>query len=153
MQKVKLEAFHIIGIAVRTSNEGGQGAQAIGQLWNRFLSEGIADKIPNKMDNTVYSLYTDYEGDHTQPYTAVLGCKVSTLATIPQGMLGKSFDANTYEKIPVKGDLTQNVIYNAWLKIWDMNLDRKYSVDFEVFGEKAQNPQNAEVDIFISLKE
>ncbi len=33
MQKVNIEAFKVIGIAVRTSNQNGQSAQDIGQLW------------------------------------------------------------------------------------------------------------------------
>jgi predicted transcriptional regulator YdeE len=33
-----------------------------------------------------------------------------------------------------------------------MDLDREYSADFEVFGEKAQNPQHAEIDILIAVK-
>lgn len=37
-------------------------------------------------------------------------------------------------------------------KIWEMNLDRLYTADFEVFGEKAQNPANAEIDFLISVK-
>jgi predicted transcriptional regulator YdeE len=33
-----------------------------------------------------------------------------------------------------------------------MDLDRSYTADFEIYGEKAQNPENAEVDIFIAVK-
>ena len=33
-----------------------------------------------------------------------------------------------------------------------MDLDRSYTADFEIYDEKAQNPENAEVDIFIAVK-
>lgn len=46
-----------MGIGVRTTNENGQSAKDIGALWNKFMSEGILDKIPNKIDNTIYSIY------------------------------------------------------------------------------------------------
>ena len=31
-------------------------------------------------------------------------------------------------------------------------MKRDYTADFEVYGEKAQNPENAEVDIFVAVK-
>ncbi|MFT4644864.1 MAG: putative transcriptional regulator YdeE [Planctomycetota bacterium] len=33
-----------------------------------------------------------------------------------------------------------------------MDLDRTYTADFEIYGEKVQNPQDAEVDIMIAVK-
>lgn len=152
MQKVKIEPFEIIGISVRTTNEKGRATKEIAQLWGRFISESILDAIPNKVDNTVYSLYTDYDGDHTRPYTAILGCKVENLNTIPAGMVGKSFKGGNYVKRTAKGDLMKGLIVNEWMKIWEMNLERIFTVDFEVFGEKAQNPNDAEVDFLIAIK-
>ena len=96
MQKVKIEPFKLIGISIQTSNENGQSAQDIADLWGRFRSEGVAEKIPNKMDRTVFSLYTNYQGDHTKPYDTIIGCKVSSLDVIPEGMIGKSFNGGSY---------------------------------------------------------
>ncbi|MBK6265089.1 effector binding domain-containing protein [Marivirga sp. S37H4] len=152
MENVKIEPFQVIGIAVRTTNENEQAAKDIAQLWDRFMSENILDAIPNKIDNTVYSLYTDYEGDHTQPYTAMLACRVSQLDIIPDGMVGKSFSGGNYVKITAKGDLTKGLIVNEWSKIFELNLERVYTADFEAFGEKARNPKDAEIDFFIAVK-
>ena len=152
MKTVHVEPFQMIGIAVRTTNQDGQAAQDIADLWGKFLSEGIPQKIPNKVDDTVYSLYTDYEGDHNQPYTTVLGCKVTSLDTIPKGMVGKSFDGGKYLETSAKGDLTQGLVVNQWMKIWEMDMDRRYAADYEVFGSKAQNPQDAEVDFLVAVK-
>lgn len=151
METVKIDPFQIIGISVRTTNENGQAATEIAELWGRFMSEGILDKIPNKVDQTVYSLYTDYEGDHNKPYTTVLGCRVKNLDTIPEGMVGKSLEGGKYVKTTAKGDLTNGLIVNQWSKIWEMDLDRRYTADFEAFGTKAQNPQDAEVDFFVAV--
>jgi predicted transcriptional regulator YdeE len=63
MEKVKIEPFNLIGISIRTTNEDGQAAQEIAELWGKFINENILSAIPNKVDNLVYSLYTDYEGD------------------------------------------------------------------------------------------
>ncbi|MEQ8417083.1 MAG: GyrI-like domain-containing protein [Imperialibacter sp.] len=152
MQKVKIDPFKIIGISVRTTNENGQGGKDIAELWGRFLSEGLLNAIPGKVDDTIYSLYTDYEGDHTKPYTAILGCKVKSLEAIPDGMVGRTFEGGSYVKITAKGDLTKGLIVSEWTKIWGLGLDRAFSADFEVFGEKAQNPANAEVDFLVAVK-
>ena len=153
MEKVNIDKFKIIGISVRTTNENGQSATDIGKLWNKFMSEGIIEKIPNKIDNTIFSIYTDYESDHTKPYTTLLGCKVENLDIIPDGMTSKTFQSGNYVKFVSKGDLTKGAVFAEWSKIWEMDLDRKYTADFEIYGEKAQNPTNAEVDIFVAIKE
>lgn len=67
--------------------------------------ENLIAKIPNKVDCTIYSLYTEDESDHKGSNTAILGCKVSTLAETPEGMTGRSFDGDTYMKTSAKGDL------------------------------------------------
>ena len=150
MNKVKIEPFMIIGISVRTTNENNQAAKNIGDLWSKFMSENILGAIPNKIDSTVYSIYTDYESDHTKPYTTILGCKVSNLQSIPNGMIGKSFDGGNYVKLSAKGDLMKGLIVNKWTEIWSMDLDRVFTADFEIFGEKAQNPNDAEIDFLIA---
>jgi predicted transcriptional regulator YdeE len=148
----RIEQFSVIGISVKTTNENGQAMQDIPKLWNSFLTESIAEKIPNKADNTVYCIYTDYEGDHTKPYTTILGCKVLNLDNIPDGLIGKTFDTATYSKHTAKGNILQGLIFDEWTKIWNANLDRAFTADFEVYGDKAQNPENAEVDIYVSVK-
>ena len=153
MQKVKIEAFKIIGIAVRTINHEETALQDIGQLWNQFMTEGIAEKIPNKLGTEVFSIYTNYKSDHTEAYDTILGCKVSTLDNIPKGMVGQSFNGGQYGKFVAKGDLTQGVIYNKWTEIWGQELNREYTADFEIYGAKAQNPKDAEVDVLVALKE
>lgn len=152
MQTTTIEPFHIIGISVRTSNENNQTAQDIGQLWAKFMSEGISEEIPNKLSDDIFSIYTNYESDHTKPYDTILGCKVSSLDTIPNGMVGQSFEGGTFAQFRSKGDVTKGVIYNTWVDIWNTDLDRLYTADFEVYGEKAQKPSDAEVDIFVAIR-
>ena len=152
MQNLTIEPFHVIGIAKRTSNVNGQAAKEIAELWQQFMSENILEKIPNKVDPSIYSLYTEYEGDYLKPYTAMLCCKVENLNNIPDGMLGKSIVGGSYVKLSTKGDLAKGIIVDQWTRIWEMDLDRAYTADFELFGEKAQDPSNAEVDFFIAVK-
>ncbi|MDW9378621.1 GyrI-like domain-containing protein [Chryseobacterium sp. JV558] len=152
MNNMKVEPFKVIGITVRTTNENGQAAKDIPVLWEKLMNENILNMIPNKIDNTIYSIYTDYEKDHTKPYTTVLGCKVENLDNIPEGMAGYSFDGGDYVKFTTKGDLSKGLVFNEWLKIWEMDLGRIFTADFEIYGEKAQNPSDAKVDILIAVK-
>jgi predicted transcriptional regulator YdeE len=147
--------FYIIGISARTTNQNDLKALAIDMqnLWNTFLSQNIAEQIPNRVDHSIYCIYTDYEGkDHTHPYTAILGCKVSSLDIIPEGMVGKEMGDTHYEKFTAKGKLSDNIILSTWLSIWNTPLKRKYTADFEVYGQKALNPNDAEVDIFVAVE-
>jgi predicted transcriptional regulator YdeE len=151
MEHTKLDAFTVIGLAVKTTNENGQSAKDIGALWQKFMGEGILEKIPNKIDYSVYSVYTEYEGDYTKPYTTVLGYKVSDDSVIPEGMVSVNIKASEYSKYTAKGNLNEGIVYNTWTKIWNNDLKRSYKSDFEVYGEKAKNPIDAEVEIFIGV--
>jgi len=152
MKTTIVEKFNLIGIAIRTTNENGQSATDIPQLWNKFLSKNIILKIPNKIDDTIYCVYTDYEKDYTKPYTTILGCRVETLNKIPENLIARSFAGGEYAIFKVNGKITDNIIYKEWVKIWNSAIPRAYTADFEIYDEKAQNPNNAEIDIFIAVK-
>jgi predicted transcriptional regulator YdeE len=151
MNTTSVEPFFVIGLAIRTTNENEQAAKDIPKLWQKFQSENLLAKIPNKTDNTIYCLYTDYEEDYTKPYTTILGCRVNDLTTIPEGLMGKSIAGGLYTTFTVRGKLSDGIVIREWTKIWNSNLQRAYTCDFEVYGEKAQNPDNAEIDIFIAV--
>jgi len=146
-----IQKFNIIGVSIRTTNENEQSGKDIPALWDKFISEGIAEKIPNKINHSIYSVYTDYEKDHTKPYTTILGCVVESLDFIPDEMVGITIETGSYEKFIAKGNLNDGIVINEWIKIWNSDLDRSFTSDFEIYGEKAQNPENAEVDIFIAI--
>lgn len=152
MKQTTIKSFKVIGVSVRTTNENGQSANDIQALWDEFMSEGVANKIPNKIDGEILSIYTNYESDHTKPYDTILGCRVSSLEEIPEGMIGQSFERGNYGEFISKGDLLQGIVYTTWTEIWEKDLDREFTADFEVYGEKVQNPIDAQVNIYIALK-
>ncbi len=147
-----IETFYIIGLAVRTTNENGQATQDIPALWNRFFAEDIASKIENKSGDELYCVYTDYEKDHTKPYTTILGYKVEDLDSIPEGLTGKAIATADYTLFTAKGKMAEGIVYKQWEKIWNTEMDRAYVADFEIYGARAQDPENAEVEIYIGLK-
>lgn len=152
MKTTKLEAFNFIGISVRTTNESGQAAKDIPLLWSKFFSENVSEKIKNKVSPDIYCIYTDYVKDHTQPYTTIIGFKVNNLDTIPEGMVGKSVLTGNYTTFIAQGKISDGIVYNEWLKIWNAPIDRAFTADLEIYGQKSQDPENAEVEIFIALK-
>lgn len=152
MNLMHIPAFAFIGLSIRTTNENQRAMQDIPALWAKFFAENTLAKIPNKVDDTLYCIYTDYEKDHTKPYTTLLGCKVENLDTIPDGLTGKLIEAGSYTTFTAKGNLNEGIVVQEWMKIWNSNLDRAYTADIEVYGAKAQNPENAEVDIHIAIQ-
>lgn len=152
MNTITVAPFYIIGMAVRTTNENGQSATDIPELWSRFMQQGIMTTIPGKLSNDLYCIYTDYEKDYMKPYTTVLGCKVDNIDTVPEGLVGKRLPGGTYTIFTAKGKLSGNIVYNTWTSIWAMDIARAYTADFEIYGVKAQNVNNAEVEIYIAVK-
>lgn len=152
MENTKKEEFTVVGITVRTSNTPGQADQHIPTLWNRFMEEEIATKIPNKVDDTIYAVYTDYEGDHTQPYTTLIGYRVKNLDNIDESLTVKIIPASNYAKFTAKGNLVGGAVIDTWMDIWKADVPRTYTADLEVYGEKAVNPSNGEADIFVAVQ-
>ena len=151
MNTEKIASFKIIGLAVRTTNVENQSMLDIGALWERVHSEQIGDQIPNRIDEDLLSVYTDYEGGHMEPYTTLIGCRVSSLDEIPDGMTGKEIKGGDFIKITGKGKIPE-VVMQTWMQVWNMDIERIYTSDFEVYGTKSHDLENAEIDIYVSVK-
>ena len=149
-----MNKLKIIGIATQTSNNDSQAIEDLGKLWHQFFGENIMTKIPNAISSNIYSVYTDYESDFTGKYTTIIGLGVSSLDEIPEGMVGREFEPQTFKKYIAKGELHE-AVGKTWTEIWndDANLNRAYKYDYELYTEKAQNPAVAEIEIYIGVKE
>lgn len=153
MQQIHVPAKQILGIALRTTNENNQSALDIPRLWQEFHAQNMIHQIPAKINTTIYVIYTDYERDHTAPYTTLIGCEVQNLAVIPPGLVGHRIPAGTYTQLTVEGNLMDNLVIDAWVRIWNSpNLERTYTSDFEVYGPEAQDPTQAKVALYLATK-
>ena len=150
---ITLEGFSIIGISVRTTNKNNQAAQDLAKLWGEFYEKGLFDKIPNKVSNDIYSIYTDYKSDFTDEYTTVIGMQVTSLDNIPAGLIGRQFPSGNFTRFVAKGPMPKAIV-DVWMDVWnrDKELNRMYSYDFELYGEKSQNGEDSEVDIYIAVR-
>ena len=149
----QIENFKIIGIEIETTNENGKSAEDLGKLWKQFYSENVPSKIPNKISDEIYSIYTDYESDYKGKYKTIIGQRVSSLDKVPNELIGREFNGGKYQKFVAKGQMP-NAVIESWQEIWakDKELNRKYTADFEVYGEMAQNGEKSEVEIFIATE-
>ena len=149
-----MKALKIIGLATQTSNNDGQAIEDLGKLWAQFFGDNIIVKIPNAISSNIYSVYTDYESDFRGEYTTIIGLEVSTLDEIPEGMIGREFQHQIFKKYIAKGELHE-AVGKTWAEIWndDEILNRTYIYDYELYTEKAQNPADAEIEIYIGVKE
>jgi predicted transcriptional regulator YdeE len=142
-----------MGIQVHTTNQEGQSAKDMGELWGRFYAENIMSRIKHPAGSEVYVIYTNYESDYHGKYTAIIGLKVDTIENTPDGLVNWELKGGNYTKIMVKG-LMPDAIIASWKKIWsaDKELRREYTADFEVYGPEFQNDSESEMEIYIATK-
>jgi len=151
---ISLKSKKIIGLEIKISNQDGQAARDIPLLWEQFYKEGIKDRITNKLSETVYGLYTKYEGDHTQPYSLIVGCEVNSIPIeLPEGCTVYETEASSYASIPAVGNFPAGVI-QAWEQVWNSDLERTFTNDLEVYDETF-NPASGNssgVTLYIAIK-
>jgi predicted transcriptional regulator YdeE len=152
MNKKTIRGFRLAGLALKTktSNENGRSQKDCGNLWQAFEKGNYAEAIPDKLGDEVYAVYYNYEGDHSQPFSYFIGCKVRPDAKIPEGMDSLCIPEGTYQQFLAKGEMT-GCIADAWKEIWAADERRAYKTDFEVYGEKSRDWKNAEVEIYCSV--
>jgi predicted transcriptional regulator YdeE len=146
----ELKGFSIIGISVRTINSNGKSLKDIGELFGRFVEQKLMDRIPDKESSDIYCVYTEYESDFNAPYTTIIGCRVGSFDHIPTGMSGIRIPDSKYQVYKSSGKLSE-CLAKTWVDIWESDINRKYAADFDIYGEKAWDPDNAEVDTFVSI--
>lgn len=124
----------------------------------RYWQEQIAQQIPHRKNPGVtFSAYTDYASNEHGDYTYFLGEAVSSIADIPQGFKSISIPVGKYQKFTTEPGKIPNVVIQAWQQIWQMpneQLDgqRNYQTDFEVYDQRAIDPNNTVLDIYIGIK-
>lgn len=144
-------AIQVIGIELRTSNASDKGPKEIPLHWEKFYSDNILEKIPNKDSSEILAVYCDYEGDETQPYSLIIGCSVSSIDHIPEGLVAKKLPATSYAVIPAIGEHPTKLI-EAWGNIWQSSLKRTYTGDFELYGEDFAVISPQKVDVYIAIE-
>lgn len=149
---VELEEKIVEGISTKTTNASGKAMQDIANIWQKFFANGVYNKIENKVNNKTIGLYTDYEGDYTKPYNFVVCSEVSEKSHNIEDRITKFIPKGKYAKFVINGDI-QKSVGEAWGKIWNMNLKRKYTCDFEEYQNNTGDMQNQEIHIYIAIED
>ncbi|HSF46595.1 MAG TPA: GyrI-like domain-containing protein [Chitinophagaceae bacterium] len=152
-EEMQVGDFYVVGISAVTSNQEGQSARDIGALWGRFYDENVLQMIEERESDSIYSIYTDYESDFRGKYTCILGVRVNVIVSIPEGFVGRRIEGGKFIKVVARG-LMPGAVMSTWGQIWENDnlLNRKYGNDFEVYGDEATFGDDAEVDIYLSVK-
>ena len=154
----KMDGFTVVGISVRTSNaKEGTPDGLIGKQWDRLFKEGLLNKIPKRADTNIVAAYTDYASDKDGEYTYVLGAEVTSAESVPAGMVAVKVPAGRYAVFTSEKGPVPKVVVDIWQRIWatpkpQPGGDRAYKTDFEVYDERAMDPQNWQVDVYIGIK-
>src|ERR1700751_4229701 len=155
---VECGALIVVGIAARTSNAREMTAEGIiGRQWGRLMQEGLLAKIPNKADHNIIAVYTDYASDHNGEYTYVLGARVKSDEAGPTGMGGRKIPAGKFAVFRSEKGAAAKVVPETWMKINSLPRsagggDRVYRADYEIYDERAADPANSQVDVYVAIK-
>jgi predicted transcriptional regulator YdeE len=157
IKSTSITPFTVIGIAVRTDNAKESTANGIiPKQWQKFFSEGMPGKIPGVTGTNFYGVYSDYASDHNGEYTYVIGQAVKGGTVAPSGMVVRQIPAGKYAVFTTEIGPFAKVIPEAWQRIFKLEeegkIKRAYKTDFEIYDQRAQNPQNGQIDIYIGLK-
>ncbi len=156
---IQRPAFDVIGISVRTNNAREMTADGeIFKQWARFYQEGVISKIPDRVDDVVYAVYSDYQKDRNGDYDFTLGVRVSDSSVVPPGMAVKRIPAARYSIVTSGKGPAHQVVPAAWQEVWKLEHGsqlggiRSYKSDFEVYDDRSRDPGNVQVDIFVGVK-
>jgi predicted transcriptional regulator YdeE len=155
---VEQEGFTVVGIAVRTSNrEQTTAARPIGKQWERLFKEGLLAAIPNKADGKIVAVYSEYATDKDGAYTYLLGAHVRKVESVPEGMTAKNVPAGRYAVFTSERGPVEKVVVEMWRRVWEtpknaLGGDRTYQADFEVYDQRAQNPADSVVDLYVAVR-
>lgn len=146
---VQLEEKKVAGIRIRTSNSEPDMSSSIGIAWQQFFSEGIYPSIPDKKNDKSIGLYTNYENGVSGAYDVMVCCEVGNRVSMPGNVHSETILYGKYAKFIIHGHV-QRTVEEFWVKLWSMDLDRKYGCDFEEY-QGGSDIENAEIHIYISL--
>jgi len=161
-EKTQLEEITLVGLTARTNNkdEMNPATSKIAKLTSLYWGNQLANNIKHRSKpNVTYSVYTEFESDENGEYTYFVGEAVDSLQDQDlENFTTITIPASKYTKFTTEAGKMPDNIITAWQEIWAMQENdfggkRKYIADFEIYDERAANPENAVADIYIGINE
>jgi predicted transcriptional regulator YdeE len=77
--------------------------------------------------------------------------------SVPAGMTVKKVPAGRYAVFTSERGPVEKVVVEMWRRVWEtpknaLGGDRTYRADFEVYDQRAQNPADAVVDLYVAVR-
>lgn len=129
----KIDGFSVVGLSMITSNE--TASEEINALWQNFFEQSIGQDVDNRVDDVIYAVYSDYEGDHTKPYRLTVGYKIEGDPQMKDHLHHVAVQGTDYAMMGAMGEQPKALI-ETWTAVWQSDLDRKFETDFEVYGKR-----------------
>ncbi|MDP4201028.1 MAG: GyrI-like domain-containing protein [Bacteroidota bacterium] len=150
---IERPAFTVAGFSARTTNAremSGEGV--IAAMWQRVLSEGLIEKIPNRVDDNVIALYSNYESDLNGEYDFLIGARVKTAEFIA-GLTVVTVPSARYAVLHSESGPSWKTVPETWKKVWEtFGEERSYIADFELYDGRAADPHNMVVEVWVGVK-
>lgn len=151
----------LIGLSVRTNNKNEMNLQTskIGELAGRFWGQNMAAQILNRKNPGVtFSVYTEYDSNEHGDYTYFVGEEVTSFENCSDNFRRLTIPASKYQKFTTPSGKMPEVVIAAWQQIWKMTPEdfggnRAYQADFELYDQRASDPANTSLDIYIGIAE
>jgi predicted transcriptional regulator YdeE len=128
----------------------------IPRQWQKVFQEGILAKIPNKVGDNIYAVYTDYASDRDGEYSYIIGAMVKPGTAAPVGMVAKALPGGRFAVLTSDLGPLPKVVPGVWQKVWKLEdekeLHRTYKADFEIYDRRSHDPENAQIDLYVGIK-
>lgn len=143
----------VIGVSTKVAYREDHSAPEIDQLWEKFFSEDVFNKIPGKANDAIVGLYYDYEkeGDEIKSFHYLLGCEVTSFAQVPPGMVAQEIPSSSYAYFVPKGKFPE-ALRSTWKSISNSLLKRLFSGDLEIYTTENGKPNYNDVTVYVSVE-
>ncbi len=151
--------FYMAGIAARTNNATEMsGNGKIGGIWKTLLQPGLVSRIPNKIGVDLIAVYTPTTRPTTPATTPISSVfPLSPTEGMPATLTIKHVSPGNYAVITSGRGPVKEVVRDVWQRIWSMSEEelggkRAFRCDYEIYDQRSADPENAQIDVYISLR-
>jgi len=102
-------------------------------------------------------VYSDYASDENGEYNYLLGVPVNSVDALPAGLSFRRIPAGPYAVFTTPAGPLVEVLQSTWKQIWsaspsDMGGHRAFQADYEIYDQRAADPNHSQVEIHIGLR-
>ena len=147
---VTLPEKYFLGKGLKTTNENNQALTDIGGIWKEIFEKDTFSSIKNRKNTQLFGLYTKYEKDYTKPYYFYACCEIENKENLDSTMEVFTIPSAKYAKFSMRGNFYE-ISGKLWETVWQSDLERKYTYDFDVYYYDDKDPNDQLLEIYIAI--